>query len=118
MTIDVRARTAGLVVAFVLASAALPAVAAQREQASDDAQQVDKTRATIAGYAETFVQKQGGSRILFKVDTTALREAMVTDLRDEVYRILREGRIPFAGLTMREGGVEVRSRSPRTGSAS
>jgi preprotein translocase subunit SecD len=33
---------------------------------------------------------------------------MVTDLLDDAYRILREGRIPFAGLAVREGGVEVR----------
>jgi preprotein translocase subunit SecD len=28
--------------------------------------------------------------------------------RDDAYRILREGHIPFAGLAVREGGVEVR----------
>jgi preprotein translocase subunit SecD len=108
MTMNERARTTGLVVAFILAFAALSAIAAPRAPATDDAQQVDKMRAEIAANAVKALEKQGGSRILFKVDAVALREAMVTDLRDDVYRILREGRIPFAGFAVREGGVEVR----------
>ena len=62
----------------------------------------------MAANAEKALQLQGGSRLLLKVDAGALHEAMVTDLRDDVYRILREERIPFAGLTVREGGVELR----------
>jgi preprotein translocase subunit SecD len=108
MTMNKRARTTGLIVAFILASAALPAISAPRAPASDDAQAVDKMRAAIAANAGKALQMQGGSRILFKVDTGALHEAVVTDLRDDLYRILREGRIPFAGLAMPEGGVEVR----------
>lgn len=92
-----------VVAAFILASAVLPAIAT-----ADDAQEVNRTRATIAAVAEKALQKQGGSRILLKVDAGALREAMITELRDDVYRIVREGRIPFAGLAVREGGVEVR----------
>jgi len=45
---------------------------------------------------------------VFKVDSDALREAVVTDLRDDVVRILREERIPYGGLAMRDGGVELR----------
>jgi preprotein translocase subunit SecD len=100
-----RVRTTGIIVAFVLV---FVAIAAPRAPASDDAQEVDKMRTAIAANAEKTLQMQGGSRIVFKVDAGALREAMVTDLRDDVYRILREERIPFAGLTVREGGVEVR----------
>jgi preprotein translocase subunit SecD len=58
--------------------------------------------------AEKALETQGGSRILFKVDSDALREAVVTDLRDDVVRIVREDRIPYGGLAMRDGGVEVR----------
>jgi preprotein translocase subunit SecD len=108
MTMNERAKTTGLIVAFILASAALSAIAASRAPTPDDAQEVDKIRAAIAANAEKALEKQGGSRILFKVDAGALHEAMVPDLRDDAYRILREGHIPFAGLAVREGGVEVR----------
>jgi preprotein translocase subunit SecD len=108
MTMNQRAKTTGLIVAFILASATLSAMSAPGAPASDDAQEVDRMRAAIAANAGKLLEKQGGSRILFKVDAGALHEAMVTDLRDDVYRILREGRIPFAGLAVRDGGVEVR----------
>jgi preprotein translocase subunit SecD len=104
-TMNARGRTAGFVVAFMLVSAACSAIAAPR---SDDAEAVDKMRAAISANAEKALARQGGSRILFKVDAAALREAMVTELRDDLYRIVREGRIPFAGLAIRDGGVEVR----------
>ena len=105
MTMNQRARTTGLAVVFILA--AWSAMAAPRA-AADDAQAVGKIRATVAAGAEKALEKQGGSRIVFKVDTDALHEAVVTDLRDDVYRVLREGRIPFSGFAVRDGGVEVR----------
>jgi preprotein translocase subunit SecD len=108
MTMHERARTTGLIVAFILASGAWSAIAVPDTPTSDDAREVDRMRAAIAANAGKTLEKQGGSRIVFKVDAGALREAMVTDLRDDLYRILREGRIPFAGLAVREGGVEVR----------
>jgi len=107
MTMNVWTRTTGLIVALILASAVLSAIAAPGAPASDEAREVDRMRAAIAANAGKAIEKQGGSRILFKVDAGALREAMVTDLRDDVYRIVREGRIPFAGLAVRDGGVEV-----------
>jgi preprotein translocase subunit SecD len=106
-------RTTGLIVAFILASAAGSAISASRASASDDAQEVDRIRAAMVANAGKAIEQQGGSRILFKVDAAALREAMVTDLRDDVYRILHEGRIPFAGLAVRDGGVEVRIADPK-----
>jgi len=110
MTLNRQTRTTGLAVAFILASAALPAISAPKP---DDAQEVVRMRAKIAAFVEKAVELQGGSRIVFKVDAAALREAVVTDLRDDVYRTLREGRIPFAGLAVRDGGVEVRIAEPR-----
>jgi preprotein translocase subunit SecD len=112
MTINARARTTGLIVALFLASA-LSAIAAPSAPTPDDAQEVDRIRAAVFANAEKAVEKQGGSRILFKVDAGALREAMVTELRDDLYRILREGRIPFSGLAMHESGVEVRIAEAR-----
>jgi preprotein translocase subunit SecD len=100
-TMNQRARTTGLVAAFILAVAAFPAMAAPAPDAT-------QMRAKISAYVENALATQGGSRILFKVDTDALREAIVMDLRDEVFQIVHDGRIPFAGLALREGGVEVR----------
>src|SRR5258708_30930403 len=112
MTMNQRAGTTGLVVAFILGSAAGPAMSAPRA-ASDDAQTVERMRATIAANAAKLLETQGGSRSGFKGDTAALHEAVVTELRDDVYRILREGRIPFCGLAMRDGGVDVRIAEPK-----
>ena len=99
-----RTRTTGLIVAFILAFA-FPATAAP---APDPAQEVVRMRAKIAAYVEKALATQGGSRILFKVDADASHAEMVTDLRDETYQILHDGRIPYAGLALRDGGVEVR----------
>ena len=73
-----RATTAGLVVAFVLACAAWSANAASGAP-TDDAREVDRMRAANAADAAKAIEKQGGSRILFKVDAAALREEMVTE---------------------------------------
>lgn len=108
---NARGRTAGFIVAFMLASGAC-SVAAPRAT-PDDARAVDKMRAAIAVNAEQALARQGGSRILFKVDSAALREAIVTELRDDLYRTVREGRIPFSGLAIRDGGVEVRIAEPK-----
>ncbi|CAN5510950.1 preprotein translocase subunit SecD [soil metagenome] len=97
-----------LVAAFLFLASAVPALAAPRAPATDDAQAVDKLRVMQAGNAEKALQQQGGSRIVVKVDAEALREAVVTELRDDLYRILREGRVPHAGLAMHDGAVEVR----------
>jgi preprotein translocase subunit SecD len=104
MTMNERARTTGLIVAFILAFA-FPAIAAP---APDPAQEAAKMRAKIAAYVENALATQGGSRILFKVDTDALHAEMATDLRDETYQMLHDGRIPYAGLALRDAGVEVR----------
>jgi preprotein translocase subunit SecD len=105
MTIHPRAgTTTALLLALLLVSATSPAISAP---ASDPAQDVERIRATMAANAEKAIETQGGSRIVFKVDTDALREAVVTELRDDVVRIVREDRIPFAGLTIRDRGVEL-----------
>ena len=103
---NTRGRTAGFLVAFMWASAAF--LMATPASAADAANDLDKMRAAIAANVEKALAKQGGSRILFKVDASALREAVVTELRDDAYRTVREGRIPFSGLAIRDGGVEVR----------
>jgi preprotein translocase subunit SecD len=62
---------------------------------------------------EAALKRQGGSRLLLKIDTEALREAILIDLRDDVRQQLRDGRIPYAGLAARDGRVEVRIREPK-----
>jgi len=98
----------GLLVALLLASATLSAMSAPGAPAQDPAQDVERIRAARAAGAEKALETQGGSRLLFKVDSAALREAVMTELRDDVVRIVREDRIPYAGLAMRDGSVEVR----------
>jgi preprotein translocase subunit SecD len=105
MIMNKRTRTTGFAVAFILASAAFSATAAP---APDDAKEVARMRAAIAANADTALAKQGGSRIVFKVDAVALHDTMAMELRDSVFQILHDGRIPFAGLAERDGGVEVR----------
>jgi preprotein translocase subunit SecD len=98
-------RAAGLIVAFAIALVPVLALAAPR---APTAQDIDKLRATKAAIADQLIEAEGGLLILFQVDSAALGEATVTDLRDDVYRIVREDRIPFAGLAVREGGVELK----------
>ena len=73
MTTNARASKIGLIVTLILASA-MSAVAAPRAPTSDDAQEVDRIRAAVSANAEKAVEKQGGSRILFKVDAGALHK--------------------------------------------
>jgi len=98
-----RVRITGLMAAFMLAFAASPVIAA-----SDDARAINQMRAANLLNAKKLLDQQGGSRVVFKVDADALREAMVTDLRDEVFKILHDDRIPFSDLAVRQGNVEVR----------
>jgi preprotein translocase subunit SecD len=70
----------------------------------------NRTAEATLKIAEAALKHQGGSRILLKLDTDALRDAMAIELRDEVRRLLREARIGFAGLAARDGSVEVRIR--------
>ncbi|MCK1541531.1 preprotein translocase subunit SecD [Bradyrhizobium sp. 179] len=102
MPAHLRNRITRLLVVLAMASA----IVLPRAAFADT--QFDKMRAKVAAFVADTMEKLGGSRIIYKVDTDALREAVVTDLRDDVYKILREGRIAFSGLAIRDGGVEVK----------
>ena len=97
-----RDRFTRLIVALVL----VPAIALPCTALADSP--FDKMRAKIATFVADKMEKLGGSRIIYKVDSEGLRESVVTDLRDDVYKTLREGRIAFSGLAIRDGGVELR----------
>jgi preprotein translocase subunit SecD len=70
--------------------------------------QLDKMRAKISATIGSMMEKLGGSRIIYRVDVDGLREMALTDLRDEVYKDVREGRIAFSGLSIHDGSVEIR----------
>ena len=53
---------------------------------------------------------QGGSHILLEVDVKAVQKEKVEALRDDVRRILREGRIGYEGLAIQGTTVQVRIR--------
>jgi preprotein translocase subunit SecD len=53
------------------------------------------------------LERLGGSRILLEVDSGALRKSMLTELQDDTRRLLREARIGFVGLAVKDGSVEV-----------
>jgi preprotein translocase subunit SecD len=96
-----------LILALVATSASLLAVA------RDTQSQLETTRAARATQAETALKQQGGSQILLKLDTEALRDAIVIGLRDDVRRMLREERVPFSGAAARDGSVEMRVREAK-----
>jgi preprotein translocase subunit SecD len=53
---------------------------------------------------------QGGSHILFEVDTDEVRKDKVQGLLDDVRRVLRDAKIGYTGLAARGNGVEVHIR--------
>ena len=113
MTTPPRDRVTRLIVALAVTSAIMTsaimtsAIVLPRAALAEDGQ-FDKMRARIAAFVADKMEKLGGSRIVYKVDTDGLRESVVTDLRDDVYKTLREGKIAFSGLAIRDAGVEVK----------
>ncbi len=105
MTTPLRDRIIPLIPALsvILASAIVLPCAAGAEET-----QLDTMRAKVSAYVGSMMEKLGGSRIVYKVDADGLREIVVTDLRDDVSKNLRESRIAFSGLAIRDGGVDVK----------
>jgi preprotein translocase subunit SecD len=54
----------------------------------------------------------GGTRVLLAPDVDDFRYTALPELRDDVEKLLREARIPYAGLAVRDRSVEVRPRDP------
>lgn len=72
-------RATRLIAALAMAAAlAVPCTALAGDS------QFDKMRAKLAAFVGDKMEKLGGSRIVYKVDTDGLRESVVTDLRDDV----------------------------------
>ena len=107
MTTPKRDRTTRLIFAFAMAAmVTLPSAAFAEGQ-------FDKMRAKIAAFVGDKMEKLGGSRVIYVVDSDALRESVVTDLRDDVYKILHDGHIAFSNLAIRDGGVDVKIADAR-----
>ena len=51
---------------------------------------------------------QGGSHLLFEVDSNAVKKDRLEQVRDDVRRTLRDAKIPYTGLAVRADNVEVR----------
>jgi preprotein translocase subunit SecD len=112
MTFDLRRKSTWLAVALMSGITVLGGLAAVYALAPRGEPQLEKMRAVQAAEAEAALQRQGGARVVLKVDTDGLREAVLTGLRDDARRMLREQRIPFGGAVARDGSVEVRLREP------
>ncbi|WP_375313834.1 preprotein translocase subunit SecD [Bradyrhizobium sp. A5] len=108
MPLLLRDRMTRLIAALAMTSAIMAATIAMPRAALAGDSQFDKMRARIAAFVGDKMEKLGGSRIVYKVDSDGLRESVITDLRDDVYKTLRESRIAFSGLAIRDGGVELK----------
>lgn len=107
MTTPLQNRIASPILALTITSAILAsAIALPRAALAED--QLDKMRAKIVAFVGDKMEKLGGARIIYKVDSDGLRESIVTDLRDDVYKNLHEGHITFANLAIRNSGVDVK----------
>src|SRR5882757_8348952 len=51
---------------------------------------------------------QGGSHILLEIDSNAVRKDKLDQVRDDVRRTLRDAKVAYTGLTVRNDNVEVR----------
>ncbi|MEA2796406.1 MAG: preprotein translocase subunit SecD [Bradyrhizobium sp.] len=51
---------------------------------------------------------QGGSHILLEVDANSVKKDKLDQVRDDVRRTLRDAKIPYTGLAVRNDSVEVR----------
>ncbi|CAN5116865.1 protein translocase subunit SecD [soil metagenome] len=51
---------------------------------------------------------QGGSHLLFEVDSNSVKKDKLDQVRDDARRVLRDAKIPYTGLGVRADNVEVR----------
>src|SRR6187455_1016616 len=51
---------------------------------------------------------QGGSHILLEVDSNSVKKDKLDQVRDDTRKTLRDAKIPYTGLTVRNDNVEVR----------
>src|SRR3954463_9649533 len=108
MTTPPRDCATRLFIALAVTAGIMTSVIALPRAAHAEDGQLDKMRAKISAFIGDKMEKLGGARIVYKMDTDGLRESVVTGLREDVYKNLREGKIAFSGLAIRDGGVELK----------
>jgi preprotein translocase subunit SecD len=54
------------------------------------------------------LKRLGGSRLVLKLDPDVLRREVLDQLQQDVRALLREGRVPYQGLAVQGGSVELR----------
>src|ERR1700676_3080434 len=54
------------------------------------------------------VDLQGGSYLLLEVDSNYVKKEKTAQIRDDTRRVLRDNKIPYTGLNVRNDAVEVR----------
>lgn len=99
--------------AFLLAIALIAAASVVQAQSPWERLR-DRARSWLGGAEEpaAALARLGGSRGLLRVDIDDFRNTLLLELRDDVRKLLREARIPWGSLEMRDGGIEVRPREP------
>lgn len=60
---------------------------------------------------------QGGSHILLEVDSNSVKKDKLDQVRDDVRRVLRDAKIGYTGLAVRNENVEVRVKDTDLGAA-
>jgi preprotein translocase subunit SecD len=102
-------RRGAAIVAFALL-AATPAAQAQSswERLRDSA----RSWLGLAEDPAAALARLGGTRLLLAPDFDDFRNTVLVELRDDVRKLTREARVPYANLAVRDGGVEVRLRDP------
>jgi len=112
---------------FTLATAVLVAICAGPTHVSKERAATTRTWLTAAPASINWMQPRdqasewldepaaaferlGGTYLVLKVDAESLRTTMLTKLRDDVRGLMRSARIPYGGLAVRDGSVELRVR--------
>jgi len=88
-------------------------VAASAAQAQTSWERLRDSARSWLGLAEdpdAALVRLGGARVRLDPDVGDFRNTVLVELRDDVRRLMREARVPYANLAVRDGGVEVRLR--------
>src|SRR5262247_3012544 len=99
-------RGAALLAIALLAAAS----AAQAESSWERLRDSARSWLGLAQDPAAALARLGGTRLLLAPDVDDFRNTALVELRDDVRKLMREARIPYANLAVRDGGVEVRLR--------
>jgi len=98
--------------AFLVAVALIAAAPAAQAQTTWERLR-DSARSWLGGAEDpaAALARLGGARVVLAPDVDDFRNtAVLVELRDDVRKLMREARVPYVNLAVRDGGVEVRLR--------